>query len=60
MGQLEGKHGHDKLTTGAWNPHQNCQQYATANEHQVRNIIKAYVGSRRRQQATESCENLSS
>ena len=34
-GQLDGKHGHDRLTTGAWNPHQNCQQYASANEHQV-------------------------
>ena len=35
-GQLDGKHGHDRLTTGSWNPHQNCQQYATANEHQVK------------------------
>ena len=34
-GQLEGKHGHDRLTTGTWNPHQNCQQFASANEHQV-------------------------
>ena len=34
-GQLEGK-GSTKLTNGAWNPHQNCQQYATVNEHTVR------------------------
>ena len=35
LGQLEGK-GSTKLTNGAWNPHQNCQQYATVNEHTVR------------------------
>ncbi len=35
VGRLEGK-GFNELTTGAWNPHQNCQQYATVNEHHVR------------------------
>lgn len=35
MGKLEGK-GLNELTYGAWNPHQNCQQYATVNEHHVR------------------------
>ena len=35
LGRLEGK-GSTKLTGGAWNPHQNCQQYATVNEHTVR------------------------
>lgn len=35
-GRLEGKGGHAHLTGGAWNPHQNCQQYATTNDHHVR------------------------
>lgn len=34
-GNLEGK-GQTKLTTGAWNPHQNCQQFATVNDHTLR------------------------
>ena len=28
QGKLEGK-GFNELTYGTWNPHQNCQQYAT-------------------------------
>ena len=34
-GRLEGK-GYIRFNGGAWNPHQNCQQYATLNEHHVR------------------------
>ena len=34
-GRLEGK-GHTHLNGGSWNPHQNCQQFATINEHHVR------------------------
>jgi WD40 repeat protein len=34
-GKLEGK-GQTNLTTGTWNPHQNCQQFSTANDHHVR------------------------
>lgn len=35
VGKLEGK-GFNELTFGAWNPHQNCQQYATVNEYHIR------------------------
>jgi len=35
QGKLEGK-GFNELTYGTWNPHQNCQQYATVNEYHVR------------------------
>ena len=34
-GKLEGK-GQTNLATGTWNPHQNCQQFCTANDHHVR------------------------
>ena len=34
-GQLEGK-GQTTFGTGAWNPHQNCQTFATVNEHHIR------------------------
>eukprot|EP00095_Tigriopus_kingsejongensis_P001479 maker-scaffold124_size330879-snap-gene-1.25 protein:Tk01479 transcript:maker-scaffold124_size330879-snap-gene-1.25-mRNA-1 annotation:"protein tssc1" len=34
-GQLEGK-GQTNLSTGAWNPHQNCQQFATVNDFTLR------------------------
>ena len=30
QGKLEGK-GFNELTYGTWNPHQNCQQFATGN-----------------------------
>ena len=33
-GKLEGK-GQTNLMTGIWNPHQNCQQFCTANDHHV-------------------------
>ena len=35
IGKLEGK-GLNELTTGAWNPHQNSQQFATVNEYHIR------------------------
>ena len=35
VGKLEGK-GFNELTYGTWNPHQNCQQFATVNEYHVR------------------------
>ena len=35
IGTLQGK-GFNQLTFGAWNPHQNSQQFATVNEHHVR------------------------
>lgn len=36
VGRLEGK-GQTRLTTGAWNPHQNCSQYATVSaDHAVK------------------------
>lgn len=35
VGKLEGK-GFNELIYGSWNPHQNCQQFATVNEHHVR------------------------
>ena len=35
VGKLEGK-GLNELTYGAWNPHQNSQQYATVNEYHIR------------------------
>ena len=35
IGKLEGK-GFNELTYGAWNPHQNSQQYATINEYHIR------------------------
>ena len=35
VGKLQGK-GFNELTFGAWNPHQNSQQFATVNEHHVR------------------------
>jgi WD40 repeat protein len=34
-GKLQGK-GFNELTCGAWNPHQNSQQYATVNEYHIR------------------------
>lgn len=34
-GRLEGK-GFNELTYGAWNMHQNCQQYATVNDYHIR------------------------
>ena len=35
IGKLEGK-GFNELNCGTWNPHQNCQQFATVNEYHVR------------------------
>ena len=36
-GKVEGKGGHGAhLTGGGWNPHQNCTQFATTNDHHVR------------------------
>ena len=36
-GKLEGKgSGHAIFSGGSWNPHQNCKQFATTNDHHVR------------------------